>query len=247
MPLDVPLHESHRAYIRAVAAALTQAGISVADVDFLEDVWDDGEPIRCAHIHLARLATMQVYGVRKVWMSWTEERGWNFHVAAPDSIVTGLTHPLCNQVLPAPAELLAVVQAALTEQPEPTGRPHPAYRFYGDHDEALEAQLDAHTMRITMEGNLHVSEPEAAMAWVPGKVLAVEAVMPDGKVHGKWTMKLPDTPAAVLEFFERQMMEVIRREYPGAAEYRTAGWKDAQVEVYGDEIACPDLADREQP
>jgi hypothetical protein len=147
MPLDVPLHESHRGYIRAAAATLTQAGIPVTDVDFLDDVWDDGEPIRCAQLHLARLATMQVYGVRKVWLSWTEESGWDFHADAPDSIIAGLTHPLCDQVLPAPAELLTAVQAALAELPEPTGRPYPSYRYYGHYDEAFEIQLDTYIVR----------------------------------------------------------------------------------------------------
>ncbi|MEC3995028.1 DUF6292 family protein [Actinacidiphila sp. DG2A-62] len=145
MPLDVPLGGSHRAYIRAVAAALTQAGISVADVDFLEDFWDDGDPIRCAHIVLARLATMQVYGDRQVFLSWTEESGWDFHADARDSLFAGLAYPLCDQLLPAPAELLTDVQAALGELPEATGRPRPSYRFYGDHDETLEEQLDTYT------------------------------------------------------------------------------------------------------
>ncbi|MEZ3180815.1 hypothetical protein KYY02_19605 [Streptomyces pimonensis] len=143
------MQESHRGYIRAVTAVLAQAGISVTDVDFLDDVWDDGEPIRCAQLHLARLATMQVYGVRQVYLSWSEEWGWAFHTSTPDSIMAGLTHPLCGQVLPAPAEVLAAVQDVLAELPELTGRPHPSYRFYGHHDEALENQLDTYTTQET--------------------------------------------------------------------------------------------------
>ncbi|MFJ3249084.1 DUF6292 family protein [Streptomyces sp. NPDC086782] len=214
MPVETTLQESHYGYIRAVAAALTQAGISVTDVDFLEDVWDDGEPIRCAHLHLARLATMQVYGVREVRADWTEEQGWTLHIAAPGSPFE-VTHPLCEQVLPTPADLVTAVRAALAELPELTGRPHPAYRSYNDHDDAFEAQLDAYTK----------------MAWMPVKVLQVEAVMPDGVVHGKQLVEQPATPAAVLEFFERQVMEVVRRAFPGAAEYRSWGWRDTQVQV----------------
>lgn len=145
MLLDVPLQESHRGYIKAAAAALTEASIGVAEVDFLDDVWDDGDPIRCGHIHLARLATMQVYGVRNVWVSWTEEWGWTFHVTARGSLMDDVTHPLCDQVLPTPGDLVTGVRAALAEQPEPTGRPHPAYRSYAHHDEALETQLDTYT------------------------------------------------------------------------------------------------------
>lgn len=144
MPLDIPLRESHRGYIRAAAAALTQAGIRVTDVDFLDGVWDDGDLIRCGQLRLARLATMQVYGVRQVWLSWTEESGWDFHADAPDNVFAGPTHPLSDRVLPTPAELLAAVQAALAELPEPTGRPHPVYRTTTAYDDEFENQLDAY-------------------------------------------------------------------------------------------------------
>ncbi|MEU1852915.1 DUF6292 family protein [Streptomyces sp. NPDC019990] len=151
MPVEATLQESHRAYIRAVAAALTQAGIGISDVDFLEDVWDDGDPIRCAHIHLTRLSTMQVYGVREVWISWTEEWGWTMQIAAPGTTFE-VAYPLWAQVLPAPADVLAAVQAVLAELPEDFDRPRPAYRSNSDWDEALETQLDVYT-----EAEQHVS------------------------------------------------------------------------------------------
>ncbi|MBT3167536.1 hypothetical protein HTV80_31265 [Streptomyces sp. Vc74B-19] len=144
MPVELTLQESHRPYIRAVAAALTQAGIGVSDVDFLDDIWDDGEPIRCAHIHLARLSTMQVYGVRQLWITWTEEWGWMMHIAAPGSPFD-VAYPLCDQVLPTPADVLAAVHADLAELPDNLNRSRPAFRSYSDHDETMETQLDAYT------------------------------------------------------------------------------------------------------
>ncbi|KOV92220.1 MULTISPECIES: hypothetical protein [unclassified Streptomyces] len=128
------MQESHRAYIRAVAAALAEAGITVTDVDFLDDVWDDGDPIRCAQLIVSNTSTMRVYGVPTVLLAWTEEWGW-FLPLAPS---------LCDQAVPSPAEVVSTVQAAFGELPAQT-KPRRAYRRYTDYDDAFETQLDAYT------------------------------------------------------------------------------------------------------
>lgn len=144
MLLDVPQQDTHRPYIRAVAATLTEAGIPVTDTDFLDDVWDDGEPIRCAQLYLDTAATAATYGDRSVWLLWTEEWGWDLHVTRPGVQRDELTHPLCNELLPPPAEVLTAVRGALAERPVPDGRPHPSYRGYSHYDEALETGLDSY-------------------------------------------------------------------------------------------------------
>jgi hypothetical protein len=142
--LDVPQQETHRPYVRAVAATLTGAGIPVTETDFLDDVWDDGDPIRCAQLYLDAAWTAALYGDRSVWLLWTEEWGWDLHVTRPGVQGDELTHPLCSELLPTPADVLAAVRTALAERPAPTGRPHPSYRVYSRYDDALETGLDTY-------------------------------------------------------------------------------------------------------
>ncbi|MEV8547277.1 hypothetical protein [Streptomyces sp. NPDC051572] len=62
------------------------------------------------------------------------------------------------------------------------------------------------------------------MMLVPVRTLAVEATM------------LPDTPQHVLDALERTLLADVRREHPGAAEYRSTGWADTVVPVPEDEL-----------
>jgi hypothetical protein len=137
MPLDIPLQESHRGYIRAVAGALTQAGISVVgDIDFFDDIWNDAEPIRAAQFQISDAHTEQVYGIPAVWLRWTEEWGW----------IMPFAPTLCDQVLPKPTEVVAAVQAGLAKLPAQR-KPRPTYRSYTDYDDVLEAELEAYTAK----------------------------------------------------------------------------------------------------
>ncbi|MFI9418070.1 hypothetical protein [Streptomyces werraensis] len=134
MPVEATLQESHRAYIRAVAAALTQAGISVSDIDFLDDIWDDGDPIRCAQFQISDERTEHVYGHPSVRLAWSEVWGWIMPFRAT----------LCGQVIPTPPEVVEAVRAGLAALPAQEA-PQPAYRSYSDHDDVMEDELDAYT------------------------------------------------------------------------------------------------------
>jgi len=73
------------------------------------------------------------------------------------------------------------------------------------------------------------------MKMIPIKVLLAEAVTPDGAVHGESVTVSPTSPGEVLDFMEESLMTLLRRRYPGAAEYQSWGWKDAEVAVPEDE------------
>ncbi|MEU1815157.1 DUF6292 family protein [Streptomyces roseifaciens] len=184
MPLNIPLQESHRGYIAASAVALTQAGISVAEIDWLEDVWDDRDPIRVAHLRLARLATCGVYGVRDVRLMWSEESGWAMVVTEPTNGVDVLTHPLCDALLPAPAGLVTAVRAVLAEQPD--GRSRPAYRSYKDYDVELENQLDAYQGTEAMTDGEPPAVPLPRLGWRTQSVLCVLLEDPSREVWPYW-------------------------------------------------------------
>ncbi|MBT3167537.1 hypothetical protein HTV80_31270 [Streptomyces sp. Vc74B-19] len=133
---DTALRESHRAYVSAVAAALTQAGITVSDIDFFSDAWDGREPIRRAEFHVSARHTEHVYGHPSVRLAWTEEWGW----------IMPFKSTLCDQVIPTPPEVVKAVQAGLAALP-PQEAPKPPYRSYRDVDNVMEDELDTYTQR----------------------------------------------------------------------------------------------------
>jgi hypothetical protein len=147
MPVETTLQESHRAYIRAVAAALTQAGITVTDVDFFDDLWNDTDPHRRCGVHIDVVSTAAAYSGRELWVAWSDECGWTLYVFAPAADRIESAHPLCAEVLPAPADLVAAVVPALSQRPAPVGRQHPVRRSSAGFDEALEDGLDTYTRK----------------------------------------------------------------------------------------------------
>ncbi|MEW2066660.1 hypothetical protein [Streptomyces sp. NPDC007346] len=70
---------------------------------------------------------------------------------------------------------------------------------------------------------------------IPVKVLLAEAVMADGAVHGQSVTASATWPDEALAMTEESLMDLVRQRYPGAVEYKSLGWKDAEVWVPEDE------------
>jgi hypothetical protein len=142
--LDMPDQETHRAYIRAVAAALGRHGLPVTDPSFPVDGALDWERYRQATLPVQAEAAAAVYGDQPVAVLWDEARGW--------SIGWGGTHDepehersILGPILAEPLDVVAAVRAALAAVPE-SDEPGP-WRDFGEHDEAFEATLDAYTSK----------------------------------------------------------------------------------------------------
>ncbi|WP_406501597.1 DUF6292 family protein [Streptomyces sp. NBC_01590] len=149
MVLDIPMNDSHRAYVNAVAAALTAAGVPIIDVDFLDDMWDDGDPLRGALTLIDAARTAAAYPDRQVWAEWDERSGWDLSVFDRDANRIEPKHSLCAEVVPAPADVAAATVAVLAAHPSASTtleRP-----ILSEWNEALEEGLDAYT-RAAQEG-----------------------------------------------------------------------------------------------
>ncbi|MFF5045658.1 DUF6292 family protein [[Kitasatospora] papulosa] len=143
MPLDLPMNDSHRAYVHAVAAALNAAGVPITDVDFLDDVFDDGDPLRGALTVIDAARTAAAYPDRMVWAEWDERDGWDLAVYDPKTKLIVCTHTLCTEVLPAPADVAATTVAVLAAHPSASTKlERPILSTW---NEALEEALDSYT------------------------------------------------------------------------------------------------------
>ncbi|MFJ2205950.1 hypothetical protein [Streptomyces microflavus] len=69
------------------------------------------------------------------------------------------------------------------------------------------------------------------MKIIPVKVLLAEAVAPDGAVHGQSVTASRTWPEEALAMTEESLMALVQQRYPGAVEYRSLGWKDAEIAV----------------
>ncbi|MFI0934595.1 DUF6292 family protein [Streptomyces sp. NPDC021019] len=137
----MPMNDSHRAYVNAVAAALTAAGIPIVDVDFLDDVFDDGDPLRFAHAHIDATRTADAYPDRMVWAEWDERDGWDLVVYDQgNKRKPSLGHTLCTEVVPAPADVAAATVALLAAHPSTSLKlERPLLAWDEDREEALDA------------------------------------------------------------------------------------------------------------
>ncbi|WP_406501595.1 DUF6292 family protein [Streptomyces sp. NBC_01590] len=113
MVLDTSLVDSHRAYVTAVAAALTEAGVTVTDVDFFDDLWTDADPDRRGGARIDVATTAAGRAGRQLWVAYSEESGWTLYVHHPAANRIESSHPLCAEVVPAPAEVGAAAAATL--------------------------------------------------------------------------------------------------------------------------------------
>ena len=181
MLLDMPDQETHRAYIRAVAAALGRAGVPVTEPSFPVEDGPDWEGYRQATLPVQAEAVAAVYGDQPVAVLWDEVRGW--------CIGWGGTHDvpkyerrILGPILPEPREVVAAVQAALAAVPE-ADQPGP-WRNWDEHDEAFEGMLDAFTRaeRTAMDNPTVHATPEwpvvikgIRLGGDPAVVAAVEA------------------------------------------------------------------------
>jgi hypothetical protein len=145
MPLlDLPDQLTHRAYVRAVTAALTAAGVPVSAVSFPHDPDADLVLARRAVLDLDMRATWPVYGDQEVSLIWTDETGWSVGWG-PAGDVCGASFTVCRSLVPEPAEVVAAALAAVTAPPT-RSVPCP-FRACEIHDEELETTLDAYTRR----------------------------------------------------------------------------------------------------
>jgi hypothetical protein len=139
---DMPDHETHRAYIRAVATTLERAGIPVTDVSFPEDA-DDEFSRRQARLSLGMQATMPLYGEHQTVILWDEEDGWGIGWGpAADHVEEWIRFG--GPILAQPQDVATTVRAALTELPTDTAPDE--LRDHEKHDEAFELVLDAYTI-----------------------------------------------------------------------------------------------------
>ncbi|HLL36193.1 MAG TPA: DUF6292 family protein, partial [Streptomyces sp.] len=150
MPL-LPLDDqhTHRAYIRAVAHALTAAGIHVRTVSFPHD---DEDPDLCllrrAVLEVDMRSTWLVYGDQEVCLLWDDEGGWRLGWGPAGGALLGASFTICPTLVPDPAEVASTVRADLKAPPE-WNMPCPS-RSCWDHDERLEALLDVYTAQEDM-------------------------------------------------------------------------------------------------
>ncbi|MFE4329629.1 DUF6292 family protein [Streptomyces sp. NPDC056831] len=151
MVLNIPMIDSHRAYVNAVAAALTAAGVPIIDIDVLDDMWDDGEPIRGALTLIDATRTAAAYPDRQVWAEWDERSGWDLSVFDRAANCIEPKHSLCAEVLPAPADVAAATVAVLAAHPSASTTLQRPVLNRDDWNEALEEGLDAYT-RAAQEG-----------------------------------------------------------------------------------------------
>ncbi|AIV35604.1 DUF6292 family protein [Streptomyces sp. CCM_MD2014] len=147
MPLlDLPDQLTHRAYIRAVAAALAAADVPVSAVSYPHDEEADLVLLRRAVLDLDMRATWRAYGDQEVSLLWTDEAGWSVGWG-PAGDVCGASVTACRSLVPEPAEVVSAARAALTAPPT-EDLPCP-FRSCMDHDEELEAVLDVYTFNET--------------------------------------------------------------------------------------------------
>jgi hypothetical protein len=144
MPLiDMPDHDTHRAYIRAAAVAIEQAGIPVTAIEFSQDAGEEFTR-RQARLSLGMQATMPMYGEHQTVILWDEEDGWGIGWGpAADYVVEWVR--LGGPILAEPHKVATTVRTALTEIPTDTAPDE--LRDHEKHDEEFEAQLDGYTMR----------------------------------------------------------------------------------------------------
>jgi hypothetical protein len=142
--LDMPDQDTHRAYIRAVAAALGHHGVPVTEPAFPVEDGPDWEQFRQATLPVQAEATAAVYGDQPVAVLWDEARGWSLGWGGAHDVPEH-ERRIVGPLLPEPQEVVAAVQAALAAVPE-TDVPGP-WRNYDEHDEAFEANLDAYTIK----------------------------------------------------------------------------------------------------
>lgn len=145
MVLDIPMKDSHHAYINAVAAALNAAGIPITDVDVLDDMWDDGNPLRGALTLIDPARTATAYPDRQVWAEWDERSGWDLSVFDRAANRIKPMHALCAEVLPAPADVTAATLAVLAAHPSASTTLERPVLNPDDWNEALEEGLDTYT------------------------------------------------------------------------------------------------------
>jgi hypothetical protein len=142
--LDMPDQDTHRAYIRAVAAALGRHGVPVAEPTFPVEDRADWERYRQATLPLPAETVAAVYGDQPVAVLWDETNGW--------SLGWGGTHDepehersILGPILAEPLDVVAAVRAGLVAVPK-SDEPGP-WRDFEEHNEAFEATLDAYTSK----------------------------------------------------------------------------------------------------
>lgn len=150
------MNDSHRAYVNAVTAALTAAGVPIIEVDFLDDLWDDGDPLRGALTLIDAARTAAAYPGRQVWAEWDEQSGWALSVFDRDANCVESQHALCTEVIPAPADVAAAVVAVLAAHPGASTTLDRS--ILSKWNEALEEGLDAYTL-AAQEGTAARSAP----------------------------------------------------------------------------------------
>lgn len=135
-------HDAHEPYIAAVADALSEAGVRVADYHA------DGSDPRDGAIQLGESSEDIDGPVREVWVCWTEEAGW-FHGVDKDgrSGLSAITWAHIG-VLPEPAAVVAWVRTpAKPFDFASLDRPH--YRSFEDDGDGFEARLRDYAKAVT--------------------------------------------------------------------------------------------------
>lgn len=122
MPLDTSVQESHRTYVHAVATALTEAGVTVTEVDFFDDLYADTDPHRRGGAHIDVATTAARRAGRQLWVAWSDEVGWTLYVFNPAADRVESSHTLCPEALPTPAEVGAAAAATLLIGKRPARR-----------------------------------------------------------------------------------------------------------------------------